>query len=116
MRKTACTGPIEQHPSMVERERIAAAVSAWHRRVWLATSRSRASPASWAHRLAALRRVLRSAALLRCTLRPVPPQPLLTLEGGRPRSRAENKISTQTETAPPRISIFFSDGSLDLGP
>ena len=29
----------------------------------------------------------------------VPLSPLLTLEGGRPRSRAENKISTQTEQA-----------------
>jgi hypothetical protein len=31
---------------------------------------------------------------------PVPLLPLLTLEGGRPRSRVENKISTQSKHAP----------------
>jgi hypothetical protein len=45
----------------------------------------------------------------RSTPRQVPPMPLLTLEDGRPRSRAEKKIKKQRP-------IFFSEGSLDLGP
>jgi hypothetical protein len=38
----------------------------------------------------------------------LPLQPLLTLEGGRPRSRAENKIGTQLEPTLPADLDFLS--------
>jgi hypothetical protein len=45
-----------------------------------------------------------------------PLQSLLTLEGGRPRSRVENKISTQPDSGPSAILDFLFGLPLDLGP